>query len=65
MTIDSPSLTLIVVDEVLLLTLGIFASGPINSKIVDTSGSTFTVMYPSVLTVGNILSFIPTSSFWT
>ena len=35
MTMDSPSFTLIVVDDVLLLTLGILASGPINSNIVE------------------------------
>ena len=33
--IDSPSFTLIVVDDILLLTLGILASGPINSNIVE------------------------------
>ena len=44
MIIDSPSLTLIVLDEALFLTLGIFASGPMNSNIVETSGSTFTVI---------------------
>ena len=61
----SPSFTLIVVDDFLLFTRGILLSGPINSKIVETSGSTFTVIKPSVFTVGLISSLIPTSSLCT
>jgi hypothetical protein len=59
MIILSPSLTLIVVEDSLLLTRGILLSGPMNSKIVETSGSTFTVIKPSVLTVGLIFNLIP------